>query len=348
MCWEPVGWRWWVRILRRGIVCGGLLSGLVVGGFWMKGFLNKGVDAYHELDEMKIALEAAQGACRNRPCPPEVAQAKTLLDKASEQARGGKPEDALVNLKAVRRLLQTKRPEAATPPIAAPAEPGAAAGAGATAGLIQIAPGEFIMGSFGHGADEQPAHAVSLGGYSIMAREVTVEEYRRYSQEVRQSFPDQPAGSGPKHPVVLVTWHEAQAYCQHHEMRLPTEAEWERAARCGSMKDYIGDGTPAGVGPLAWHSGNSQKTAHPVGGKMLSACFLYDIFGNAAEWVKDWYAADYYGNSPPQQPPGPDQGDDRVVRGGAFDSPVESLRASFRDRFSPDSGRVNIGFRCVK
>jgi formylglycine-generating enzyme required for sulfatase activity len=348
MCWEPVGWRWWARILRRGIVYGGLLSGLVVGGFWMKGFLNKSVDVYHDLDEMKLALEAAQGACQDRPCPPEVVQAKALFDKAAEQARGGKHEDSSVNLKAVRELLRPRRPPVATPSLAVPAAPGAAVSTGAAAGLIQIAPGEFIMGSFGYEADEQPAHAVSLGGYSIMAREVTVEEYRRYSQETRQVCPDQPAGSGPRHPVVLITWHEAQAYCQHHEMRLPTEAEWERAARCGTMKDYIGDGTPAGLDSFAWYSGNSQKMAHPVGSKAANACFLYDMFGNAAEWVKDWYSADYYGNSLLQQPPGPDGGEDRVVRGGAFDSPAASLRASFRDRFSPDSGRVNIGFRCVK
>ncbi|MBI5239029.1 MAG: SUMF1/EgtB/PvdO family nonheme iron enzyme [Elusimicrobia bacterium] len=344
MCWEPIGWRWWTRILRRGITWGLLISALTVGGVWMRGFMNKGVEAYHEMDEVKAALEGALGACKDRPCAPEVQQAKALVDQASEQTRNGKHEAALANLKAARALLLAKRPDVATPP--APAQ-GDASGA-AAAGLVAIAPGEFMMGSFGNSADEQPAHAVSLGGYAIMPREVTVEEYQRYGQEVRQSCPEQPAGSGPKHPVVFITWHEAKAYCEHYGLRLPTEAEWERAARCGSVRDFPGDGTPAGLDRVAWHRGDSQGTAHPAGAKAASACFLYDMSGNAAEWVSDWYAPDYYLEGVAQNPTGPAQGDDRVVRGGAFDSPAESLRLSFRDRFSPDSGRGNIGFRCAR
>lgn len=344
MCWEPVGWRWWRRILRRGLTWGLLLCGLTVGGFWMKGFLSQSVEAMHELDDARIALEAAQGACKDRPCPAEVAQAKALYDKAVEQSRAGKHEDALENLKAMKPLLEAKRSELATPAPDASA-PGTAADA---SGLVTIAPGEFIMGSFSYGPDERPAHPVPLAGYSIMPREVTVEEYQRYVQELRQSCPEQPAWSGPKHPVVYVTWHEAKAYCEHFQMRLPTEAQWERAARCGGTKDFTGDGTPAGMDRVAWHRGNSQGAGHPAGAKPANDCFLHDMFGNVAEWVADWYSPDFYAESPGQNPLGPDAGDDKVFRGGAFDSPVESLRASFRDRFSPDSGRGNLGFRCVR
>jgi formylglycine-generating enzyme required for sulfatase activity len=214
--------------------------------------------------------------------------------------------------------------------------------------MVQINPGPFIMGSFGGNPDERPAHELTLGTYAIGAREVTAEEYRHYCQETQQSFPDQPPGSTPHHPVVLVTWHEAKEYCEHQGMRLPTEAEWEKAARCGLKGKTIGETDPDGPGRFAWYKDNSHSTAHAAGTKDPSPCLLYDIVGNVAEWVSDWYSPDYYKSSPSQDPTGPEQGDDKVFRGGAFSSPAEAMSPSFRDKFGPDSGRVDVGFRCVK
>ena len=214
--------------------------------------------------------------------------------------------------------------------------------------LVQISAGSFIMGSFDVGFDHYPPHVVFLPAYSIGAREVSVADYQHYCQEMQKSFPDQPSGSTLQHPVVLVTWQEAKAYCEHKGMRLPTEAEWEKAARCGLKGQTIGEGDPDGLGRFAWYKGNSESQAHAVGIKAPSSCLLYDIFGNVAEWVSDWYAPDYYKTSSQQNPPGAELGDDKVVRGGAFNSPAESLRAVVRDRFGPESGRDDIGFRCAK
>jgi len=347
LCREPMGWRRVAWVLRRGVFYGLLVSGSAVGCFWAWDYLHRGVDVYQQLEEVNISLEAAQNDCASRTCPPEVLQAKSHFEEARRQSAAGYHDAALKILQTVRELLRRSQGLQATT-VATPVPEAAAGAAAAGDGMVKIAPGEFVMGSFEVGSDERPAHSIALGGYSIAAREVTVEEYQRYAREVRQSFPDQPAWSSPKHPVVFITWQEAKAYCEHQGMRLPTEAEWERAARCGSTRSFIGDGSQAGLDRFAWHRGNSQRAAHPAGTKARNDCFLYDAFGNVAEWVSDWYAPDYYAASPPQNPAGPDHGDDKVVRGGAFDSPVGSLRGSLRDKFSPDSGRENIGFRCAK
>ena len=348
MCWEPVGWHWFARILRRGLFWGLLVCAPVTGFVWVRDFLSGGEEAQSTLDEVTQPLSAAERACASPSCPPHVLQARVFYDAGRKQLSAGRGAEALKSAKAALELLRNPPQDPAlgvTVPIAA--APTGAPDA-ARAGMVQIAPGEFPMGSFEVGSDERPAHAVSLGGYSIAAREVTVEEYRRYSQELHQSAPEQPAWSTPQHPVVFVTWHEAKAYCEHRGLRLPTEAEWERAARCGGTKRSVGDGSLAGLGPFAWYKDNSRRMAHPVGSKSPNACLLYDVFGNAAEWVADWYAPDYYADSPAQNPLGPDHGDDKVVRGGAFDSPGESLSVSFRDKFGPESGREDIGFRCAK
>jgi len=343
-----VGWRWFTRILRRGLLWGLLILAACVGSVWLRSFLSGGAEAQSALDEASQTLSAAEHGCAPLPCPPHVLQARSLYDAGRKQASAGRNQEALKSAQAALELLHNPPPTPAVAIAAATVTSSGSAFSLVATGMVQINPGPFIMGSFSGGPDERPAHEVALGMYAIGAREVTVDEYRRYGQETQQGFPEQPAGSTSQHPVVLVTWHEAKAYCEHYGMRLPTEAEWEKAARCGLKGQTIGEADPAGLNRFAWYKGNSQSKAHAVGTKAASPCFLYDFFGNVAEWVSDWYDQDYYGDSPPQNPPGPERGDDKVVRGGAFNSSSESLRMSSRDRLGPDSGREDIGFRCVK
>ncbi|MCX5794811.1 MAG: SUMF1/EgtB/PvdO family nonheme iron enzyme [Elusimicrobia bacterium] len=341
-CGQPLGLRWVLRGLRRGLLIGLIIPGCLAGFVGLRVFLEKGLSVNQTVDELEAAVTGAERACAARGCPPEIIQAKALYEKARKQTVAGKFQEAAKSIKSARELLARggQRSTAAAKPVSA--------STAAVSDMVEIPAGEFMMGSFDVGSDHHPLHPVSLRAYSIGAREVTVEEYRRYCREVQLAFPDQPAGSTSRHPAALVTWPEAKAFCEHLGRRLPTEAEWEKAARCGLAGKILVGTDREGLGRLAWHGGNSGGKTHAVGTKAPSPCSLYDLFGNTAEWVSDWYAPDYYKTSPAQDPAGPEQGDDKVIRGGAFNSPVESLSASGRDKAAPESGRADIGFRCAK
>jgi formylglycine-generating enzyme required for sulfatase activity len=168
-------------------------------------------------------------------------------------------------------------------------------------------------------------------------------------------------------PIVDVTWEEAQEYCRWVEGRLPTEAEWEYAARAGERDSRYGP-----LDEIAWYADNSgaqrldstriwgdQKNypqrlkangngMHEVGQKRANAWGLYDMLGNLWEWVNDWYDAHYYQNSPTADPPGPAHGINRVVRSGSWAHYEKDLRLSTRVGVPPGSrGAHGHGFRCV-
>ena len=132
---------------------------------------------------------------------------------------------------------------------------------------------------------------------------------------------------GDNLPVDSVTWNQADAYCRAVEMRLPTEAEWEYAARAGTTKERYGD-----IDKIAVVDTASTAT---VGSKLPNAWGLFDMLGNVWEWTNDWYDKDYYKNSPNHDPPGPSSADTKVVRGGSWDGDPEFVRVSDRDGFEP-------------
>jgi formylglycine-generating enzyme required for sulfatase activity/serine/threonine protein kinase len=234
-----------------------------------------------------------------------------------------------------------------------PWKPGLAAGGVAVNpkdGLkyVGIPPGTFMMGcSPGDGechVDEMPAHQVTITrGFWIGQTLVTVRAYRRFVGATGRQMPVAPeVDKGENVPMVLVSWDDAQAYCGWTGGRLPTEAEWEYAARGGSSASRYGN-----LDDIAWYDGNSGGHTHDVAQMRPNGFGLYDMLGNVWEWVNDWYDEHYYRNGPSQDPQGPASGRQRVLRGGDWGGGPRDVRVSNRNRFNTDYSNVYSGFRCA-
>ncbi|MCC6862681.1 MAG: formylglycine-generating enzyme family protein, partial [Bryobacterales bacterium] len=254
---------------------------------------------------------------------------------------------------------------------------------------VWIPPGEFRMGCSPGGsegyADEEPAHTVRITrGFWLGQTPVTVGTYKRFAQSTGVPMPGEPVigkralnpqWRDSEQPMVGVTWQEAKAYCESWAKgRLPTEAEWEYAARAGTAQPRYGE-----LDGIAWYADNSgsqrldsarawEKEAarewqkyseilekngnriHPVRQKQPSPWGLYDMLGNVWEWVEDWYGEDYYRTlpSPAVDPKGPPKGTQRVLRGGSWGSYPRIVRASYRNWGAPESRLDTFGFRCAR
>jgi formylglycine-generating enzyme required for sulfatase activity len=204
---------------------------------------------------------------------------------------------------------------------------------------VWIPPGKFRMGcSPGDSEcvdDENPAHEVTIStGFWIGQTEVTQRAWKKTMKTANPSeFKDD------DRPVEKVDWSDASGYCRAIGGRLPTEAEWEYAARAGSEGATYGP-----VDLVAWHSRNAKKTEE-VARKQPNAWGLYDMLGNVWEWVADWYVP--YGAGAVKDPRGPAQGSSRALRGGSWYESPRDVRASNRIRFVPTDRGYFIGFRCA-
>jgi formylglycine-generating enzyme required for sulfatase activity len=223
--------------------------------------------------------------------------------------------------------------------------------------MVLVPAGEFSMGSPEGDPDEKPAHKVQISAFFMDKYEVTVKQYAAFLQE---SGGDRPAEwktmnktANQNRPVMGVDWAEAARYCKWAGKRLPTEAEWEKAARGTDGRLYPWGNDPptplhANYGKKEW---NNHEALVPVGtleaGK--SPYGIYDMAGNVWEWVSDWYDNDYYKNSPSDSPAGPPTGGFKVIRGGSWNTSARNLRAADR-YFDPPSFRSQYvpGFRCAK
>jgi formylglycine-generating enzyme required for sulfatase activity len=211
---------------------------------------------------------------------------------------------------------------------------------------VWIAPGTFTMGcSPGDsecGDNEKPAHPVDIEkGFWLAQTEVTISAYKKVAAKHALELP---AGDATL-PMTGLTWAKAKAYCAAIGGRLPTEAEWEFAARAGDSQAYYG--MPS---KIAWFAENSGDKRHPVGGKLPNAFGLYDMLGNVREWVLDRYYNKYYLDSPPtgpnvDQPLAPPA--TAVVRGGFWGSEATSVRVSHRAEQETDAVDDTIGLRCA-
>ena len=220
------------------------------------------------------------------------------------------------------------------------------------------------MGGAMGDADEAPAHAVTVSPFSIDKTEVTSAQYDSCVAAGRCSPAHYDDGAcviwtnegfknvrvptnfrNPLFPVVCVTWHQAQQYCLSKGKRLPAEAQWEYAALAGGRATYSwGEGAPSSSRCTQPQTNRPEKVAsfgpNPWG--------LFDMTGNVWEWTADRYAPDYYSISPDTDPPGPEVGQYRVIRGGGWYSTAQQLRIKNRHWFEPNFSEVSIGFRCVK
>ncbi|MFO0770879.1 MAG: SUMF1/EgtB/PvdO family nonheme iron enzyme [Nitrospiraceae bacterium] len=227
--------------------------------------------------------------------------------------------------------------------------------------MVTIAAGEFLMGNpEGKGReDERPQRSVYLDAYAIDQVEVTNERYMAFVRTNGHRNPPNPYGTGPllsekgieQLPVVQVTWYDAQAYCAWAKKRLPTEAEWEKAARGTDGRKYPwGNEAPSEKSANFDREWNGDKTMHPVGALPGgdSPYGVKDLSGNAREWVQDWYDPEYYGHAPAKNPRGPDKGVVRVIRGGSWHSPVADITTSARGRGGFALQTHGTGFRCAR
>jgi formylglycine-generating enzyme required for sulfatase activity len=251
--------------------------------------------------------------------------------------------------------------------------------------LARIPAGDFLMGAPDAEEDERPIHRVFVSEFSIGRFPVTQDEYARFVRATGHPAPsirnlpliaaagrdalfremaapyvwndgEPPAGHG-SHPVVLVPFEDALAYCRWlsdslgRPVRLPTEAEWERAARGGTdghrypWGDDI-DSTHCNF--LADPSVKRQRGTRPTGTFPPNPYGLYDMCGNVWEWVSDWYHAEYYGKGEQRDPGGPSSGAMRIVRGGSWvNDDVSMLRCAYRHKVPPDTYAYSVGFRIV-
>ncbi len=209
--------------------------------------------------------------------------------------------------------------------------------------------GTFPMGSEEH-SDEQPVHEVTLDGFWIDETEVSNVQYRECVDAGECSASDYAGDAtynGDDYPVVGVSWEDADSYCRWAGGRLPSEAQWEYAARGPDGNTYPwGEAEP--TCDLAQFGDCSGNTV-PVGSYADGASWVgaLDMAGNVWEWVNDWYDSDYYDNSPAKNPEGPESGEYKVLRGGGWRNGPINLRGADRDNNDPEYRNTDVGFRCA-
>jgi formylglycine-generating enzyme required for sulfatase activity len=208
--------------------------------------------------------------------------------------------------------------------------------------------GCFPMGdTFGDGdADEKPVHEVCVSDFFMGKYEVTQGQWKA----IMGNNPSHFGSCGDSCPVEQVSWNDVQTFIQKlnrktgRTFRLPTEAEWEYAARSGGKKEKYA-GTDDSLDDYAWYAGDSGHRTHPVGQKKANSLGVFDMSGSVREWVADRYDRAYYSRGPRDNPPGPSSGSSRILRGGGWNSKRHYVRAAFRFGPYPINRFDDSGFR---
>jgi formylglycine-generating enzyme len=223
--------------------------------------------------------------------------------------------------------------------------------------MVTIPAGPFLRGTTSGGFDEQPQRTIYLDTFSIDRYEVTNHQYQQFALATghrKAGPPSRYAKSigrmrGPNQPIVYVSWDDATEYCRWKGKRIPTEAEWEKAMRGpdGRLWPWGNQEKPNGANwarvqdgyDVTARVGTFQTDKSPYG--------VMDGAGNVMEWVADWYQEGYYKEAPDTNPPGPEFGTYRVMRGGGYTTTGVDLRITSRSRMVPDFRDETIGFRCA-
>ena len=206
----------------------------------------------------------------------------------------------------------------------------------------------YPMGTDQEQVFEGPMHEVCVDNFYLSKYEVTQRQWLNLMGRTQSNFYFQ----GKSRPVEWVNWGEAQDFIRtlnrrsERTFRLPTEAEWEYAARSGGQDEkYAGTNDQESLEDFAWYRVNSNGQTRFIGMKKPNSLGLHDMSGNVREWCSDWYGEDYYNISPRENPQGPDNGEYRVIRGGAWGLPKGLARTTYRDAAKPNQRRNDIGFR---
>jgi formylglycine-generating enzyme required for sulfatase activity len=222
--------------------------------------------------------------------------------------------------------------------------------------MALVPAGEFRMGSWMGEADEQPERRVYLDAFFMDKHQLTVGQYAKFLEATSHTAPPEwnimSRAMHQNRPIVNVDWADATAYCKWVDKRLPTEAEWEKAARGTDGRVYPWGNEP----PTRFHGNMKKEVWNNHMGLTQVGSFedgkspygIYDMAGNVWEWVSDWYDPDYYRTGPLRNPTGPPAGDYKVVRGGSWGSGPEGLRAADRETHLPSFQGFGTGFRCAK
>jgi len=302
------------------------------------------VTAWRLLDDAKGLIAGGKAS------PDKMKQAEVTLDSANEMGLNNEQQ-------VIYQRLQAKLPQRGSAGSSNMLKPnGSTRSTGTQDVPMALVPaGEFTMGS-NLADDEKPVHPVYLNAFYMDKYEVTVGQYAKYLEVTdMEEPPDWYIMNQPQHekrPVVNVDWEDAVKYCKWAGKRLPTEAEWEKAARGTDGRIYPwGNEAPtrlhANYGRKEW---NNHLALIQVGSfeEGRSPYDIYDMAGNAWEWVSDWYDYDYYKNSPRRNPIGPAHGNSKVVRGGSWLYISEFLRSAHRFAAQPTNRYFGYGFRCAK
>jgi len=304
--------------------------------------------------------ESPATAIVKEPAVPDAPPVKTVKPAVKAPEPVAKVPVAPIVAKLVEKPLPKKVVAAPEPVVPVVPEPfrDSLKGSGKGPLMVTLAADEFQMGSPGNSLnfDESPRHAVTLDSFAISKHEVTFAEYDKFARATGRRMPYDESWGRSSRPVINVSWNDARAYTgwlskkTGQRYRLPTEAEWEYAARGGSTEKVWWD-TQAAVKPANCFNCGSEwdglRTA-PAGSFDSNAFGLEDMSGNVQEWTEDCYHASYNG--------APDNGSawliaectQRVVRGGSYTSPLNALRNAKRSQYNQDARLDNLGFRVVR
>ena len=342
-------------VVLLGILVGGGLFFAFSGGDSDNGSSNGGNDrlaAHSEEPATTVVIEDTEDEKPIVPAPPVVntdsivaARMQAYQDSidAVNAAREREEQTRLAEQQAAEEAARRERESSSSSVRTFTVE-------GVEFKMVAVKGGTFQMGATSEqqntSDDERPVHSVTLSDYYIGETEVTQALW----QAVMGSNPSSFTGNSQR-PVESVSWNDCQTFISRlnsktgMNFRLPTEAEWEYAARGGNRSNKTQYSGSSNIDNVAWYYNNSGSTTHPVKGKSPNELGLYDMSGNVWEWCSDWYSSDYYSNSPHNNPQGPSSGSYRVLRGGSWIAYAQYCRVASRYFHGPDFRNYYIGLR---